>query len=533
MWSRQALCAALVAALLVGPASAQIEDSGLGQVDPWGLGFLTPSDTAFQTGTWRGARSEDLLPMLKDVRTSGLTPAERTLLRRVILSPALAPVGDEADAMLAERARIAFELGEAQAAAALMTRLKTPPEGLQPDEIAADLNLAMGNEATACANLSDPDHEGAYWAKLRAVCAALSGNTSGAELAIEMAQSQGVKDSWLLNAVFAASGEMPNPPKARFEDGLSLAMSMRANLQATPKEAAPGRPDIAAAMARRRLLAPALRVKAANLAAADGLITADEHRKAYNAALAADGYVQATALDKAYFAASDAFKAKPEQAAALAAALKEASGDAARFAAVSRLLSADVARLPVDPDTAPYALTFARAAIGAGDMAEASRWTGAIDLEGATLPAFETAWIDGVVVLAGSNAGSRSVAKVSRRLMESATTTSEKRAAAQLMSLWSAFYTTAPSDGRNFIAVESAAPGKALPPGKVLAVLAATRSGAAAETVLRTLDITGGDPSKLDAADLAILVDALRRIGAEDAARVLAVEATGYWKTQK
>ncbi|MCA8905990.1 MAG: hypothetical protein KDA43_14455, partial [Hyphomonas sp.] len=130
-------------------------------------------------------------------------------------------------------------------------------------------------------------------------------------------------------------------------------------------------------------------------------------------------------------------------------------------------------------------------------------------------------------------AGSRSVAKVSRRLMESATTTSEKRAAAQLMSLWSAFYTTAPSDGRNFIAVESAAPGKALPPGKVLAVLAATRSGAAAETVLRTLDITGGDPSKLDAADLAILVDALRRIGAEDAARVLAVEATGYWKTQK
>ena len=64
-------------------------------------------------------------------------------------------------------------------------------------------------------------------------------------------------------------------------------------------------------------------------------------------------------------------------------------------------------------------------------------------------------------------------------------------------------------------------------------MLAATRSGAAAETVLRTLDITGGDPSKLDAADLAILVDALRRIGAEDAARVLAVEATGYWKTQK
>ncbi|MEZ5945998.1 MAG: hypothetical protein R3C04_03955 [Hyphomonas sp.] len=298
MWSRQGLCAALLAACLAGPASAQIEDSGLGQVDPWGLGFLEQGEPSFQTAMWRGARTQDLLPMLQAVRTSGLTPAERALLRRMVLSAALAPVGDEKDDMLAERARIAFELGEASAAAALMERLETPPPGLDPAETAADLNLAMGNQATACSGVGQDGHDSAYWAKLRAVCAALSGNTSGAELAIEMARSQGVEDSWLLNAVFAASGEMPNPPTAKFDSGIDLAMSFRANLAAPAKGGDPGRPDVAAAMAQQKLTPPVLRVKAANIAAAAGLLTAEEHRTAYNSALAADGYVQATALDK-------------------------------------------------------------------------------------------------------------------------------------------------------------------------------------------------------------------------------------------
>ncbi|MCA8901228.1 MAG: hypothetical protein KDA53_08245 [Hyphomonas sp.] len=584
MWSRQGLAAAALAALLSLPAAAQIEDSGLGQVDPWGIGYLGEGETTFQTRMWRGARSEDLLAMLQDLRTGSLTPSERILVRRMALSPALAPVGDDANHLLYERARIAFELGEAEAASAMMLRLPkiTPPEpepepepepvadtpdgetpeadteevpeapepeitepaepeepkiiwlpDYEPEERAADLQLALGNEATACSYVPGSDADGAFWAKLRAVCAALSGNTAGAELAIEMAQSQGVDDSWLLNAVFATSGELPNPPKAKFDSGLAFAISTRANLETPAKAIGPGRPDIAASIARRKLSPPALRVQAANIAAEAGLITGEEHRTAYNAALAADGYAQATRLDKAYFAAADAFRSAEERTDALAAALKDASGNPARYAAVSRLLAEALSRLPVDAETAPHALDFARAAIAAGEPREASRWTSAIRLDDTPLADFETAWTDGLVILAGSNTSTRSVNEVARRLMETAKTPAEKRAAARLMSLWSAFYSTAPSDGRAYIVEHSAKPGKAQAPERAIAILAATRSGTASEAVMATLDMTGGDPSKLETPDLIILIEALRRIGAEDAARVLALEATGYWKPRK
>ena len=42
--------------------------------------------------------------------------------------------------------------------------------------------------------------------------------------------------------------------------------------------------------------------------------------------------------------------------------------------------------------------------------------------------------------------------------------------------------------------------------------------------------MTKGDPTALDNASLVLLLNALERIGAEDAAREMALEAAGYWK---
>ena len=224
----------LAAAALIGSvaltAEAQIEDSGLDLVNPWGMSFLEAGEPSLSTDMWSASDADDLLPLMRDVRTHGLTPAERTLMRRMALSPAAPPPGAQEPALRAERARIMYELGEAEAAASLMARLETPPPGLDADEIVADLTRALGNEATACNMLDDPDRMTGYWAKLRAVCAALRGNTAGAELAIEMALQQDAVDSWLLSAVFAASGELPEPPEADFSSGLNLAISAEAGL---------------------------------------------------------------------------------------------------------------------------------------------------------------------------------------------------------------------------------------------------------------------------------------------------------------
>lgn len=611
MWSRRFLGAAALAAILSCPARAQIEDSGLEQVDPWGISYLGEDEPTLRTRMWRGAHADDLLALMETVRTSGLTPAEHMLLRRLALSPARAPGGTAQDSLLAERARIAFELGEAIAAAGQMARLKVAPIGTDPAVTAADLNLVLGNEASACDMLNQPDLEGEYWAKLRAVCAALAGNTSGAELAMEIAQAQGVNDPWLASAIFAASGITPNPPEARFDSGLNFAISSRANLDVAADAVPEGRPELAAAMARRKLMPPAVRVKAAGLAAEAGLLTPEEYRTAYNSALAADGFTPSTSLDKAIFLASDSFVATEEKSQAIAEALTDASASPARFAAVSGLMLADIARLPAGPETASNALIFARASLAAGDVSEATRWitppqpevttvevaevtagdapaetaseeaaagspavepvietrdgepaAGSSDVEAQApsedrptivltdspsdatdpeetaerpvpeplLPDFETVWIGALVVLADARAESDVVDEAARKLMLAAKTEEERRKAARVFALWTGAGTAPPSDARAWLAAEDATDTAAEVLPEALAVLASARSGTAAETILRTLALTDGDPSALDLADLMLLLTALHDIGADDAARRLALEASGYWR---
>ena len=603
MWSRRALAGAALVTLLGCPASAQIEDSWLEQVDPWGISYLGEEEPALRTRMWRGARGEDLLALMQQARTKGLSPAEQILMRRLVLSGGRAPEGEESDALLAERARIAFELGEAAAAAGQFAELKTPPPGVDAAAMAADLNLVLGNEATACDALAAPGLEGDYWPRLRAVCAALAGNTSGAELAMEMAQAQGAEDSWLSAAIFAMSGVAPKPPKAKFDSGISFAMSNRAFLEITPDAVPEDRADIAAAMARRKLTPPEARVKAAQIAAEAGLIDREEFRIAYNSALAADGFNPRTLLSEAMFAAADGTSSDAHTAEAIAAALTEAEENPAHFAATASLLRAGMANLPLGPDTEGKAFLFARANIAAGEYDEALRWVtppepepppapmpvpedAAPDMasleaigpapedsatptpanllipDGITIetggapqdetsgdevaaedesplpeeeaipepPSFEAAWIGALVILADDEAGKDAITSAADRLIIAAQNEDRAEDAARMFALWAAAGTAPPSEARTFLSLQSPVDEASSAPGDAIAVWAAARSGTAAEVVLRTVSLTNGDASELGLADITLILAALEEIGAADAARLLALEATAYWK---
>jgi hypothetical protein len=594
MWSRRLLAGAALASLLSCPAHAQIEDSWLEQVDPWGISYLAEDEPALPTRMWRGAHGEDLLSLMQAARTRGLSPAEQMLMRRLALSAGRAPEGEERDALLAERARIAFELGEAAAAAGQFSELATPPPGVDAAAMAADLNLVLGNEATACGMLSTPGLEGDYWLKLRAVCAALSGNTSGAELAMEIAQVQGVEDPWLASAIFAMSGVTPNPPKAKFDSGIGFIMSNRAFLEVTPDAVPQDRTDIAAAMAKRKLTPPDVRVKAAQQAAEAGLIDREEFRIAYNSALAADGFNPRTPLSEAMFAAADGMSTDAETADAIAAALEEAQESPARFAATASLLRAGMARLPLGPETEDKAFLFARANIAAGEPGEALRWVTPPEPEPETVeaatpealleeigpapeddaatdggnaepaasgddeeaagnqtdaepptdeevlppdpeplpepPGFEAAWIGALAILADAEADAAAVTEAADNLIVAAQVEGRTEDAARMFALWAAAGAAPPSEARTFLSLESPVDDASSAPGDAIAVWAAARSGTAAEVVLRTVSLTNGDPSGLGLTDLSLLFAALQDIGADDAARLLALEATGYWK---
>jgi len=261
--SFKAIALAAITAIGFPLATAQVASEGMGDLDAWGARHLQTDEPDFPPELWTGSDDETLLGLMQSIRTGQLTPSERALLRRVVLSPTLRPTGENAEALLAERARLMLELGEARAAANLAPELEVEARGLDAETIAVDLELAAGNEASACARLNGPLPDGLYWLKLRAVCAVLEDRYSDAELAVEVASLQGLSDPWFLEAIFAASGDALTPPEAKYDSGLNIALSSKANLSTESITLSGSRPDLAAAADVRPGVTPDLKARLA------------------------------------------------------------------------------------------------------------------------------------------------------------------------------------------------------------------------------------------------------------------------------
>ena len=145
-------------------------------------------------------------------------------------------------------------------------------------------------------------------------------------------------------------------------------------------------------------------------------------------------------------------------------------------------------------------------------------------------PTFEAAWIGALVILADADARKDAIEAAADQLIAAAQNEEKAEAAARMFALWSAAGTAPPSEARTFLSIESPTADSSSAPGDAIAIWAAARSGTAAEVVLRTVSLTNGDPSELGLADIMLILAALEDIGAGDAARLLALEATGYWK---
>ena len=151
MFSRAALAAIMLAAAgLSTAAQAQIEADSMDDLNAWGQRYLSSNESEFPSSLWRNSDDDTLLLLLQSVRTSELSPAERQLLRQTILSPATRPRGAQAEALLAERARLMLELGEARAAAALVPHLKQDARGLDAETLAVDLDMTEASLAARC-----------------------------------------------------------------------------------------------------------------------------------------------------------------------------------------------------------------------------------------------------------------------------------------------------------------------------------------------------------------------------------------------
>lgn len=535
MFSRIALTAAFVGFFAFGPvptpASAQVQSEGMGDLSAWGTRYLSSDEKEFPAQLWRGSDDEVLLDLMKTVRTTRLTPAERKLLRRVVLSPAERPRGKNAEALLTERARLMLELGEARAAAALAPRLESQARGLDVETIAVDLDMASGRENAACRRIEGGLPEGEYWLKLRVVCAILVENYAAAELSAEFATAQGVNDPWFLEAVFAASGDVPNPPYARFDSGLNIALSSKANLDTSRMTLSAGRPDLAAAAAQRPGIAPELSARFAQIAGDLDLISPDAHRDILLKRIAADENGAASALERALIAQTNPEIEAEEKARRIRSVMSSVSrADMARYGGTARVLLPDLQRLQRSPETAQFALTFAEAAIAAGDNALARRWLSALDFEGApdTNP-FDIAYVEALDLMSGGDDSTASQNAIQKRLIDTAKSSEQKQKTAEILTLWSGFGYRLGPDARSLV-FETNNSQKRLSPGALVAIESAAQANATGEAALLILQQLKGDTKQISSVDIAALIAALIEINARDIAEDLALEATEFWK---
>lgn len=535
MFSKAALVASLMASLALSPnALAQIESDSMGDLSAWGQRYLSSEEPEFPTSLWRSSDDEVLLALLQSVRTSQLGPAERRLLRRIVLSPATRPRGELAEALLAERARLMLELGEARAAAALAPQLKEDPRGLDAETLAVDLDLASGQEASACARLEGPVREGEYWLKLRAVCAVLRENFAGAQLAIEVAEAQGLEDEWLIEAIFAASGDTPNPPPARFDTGLNIALSSKADLDTTRIILSTDRPDLAAAAAKRPGVPDKIRVQLAEIASELDLITAEDRRDILLAHIEAMDYTPSTEIEEVLWDLTDPLASDEQRAERLAGVLQSAAQTSlTRYRNTARLFLPDIQDLVQSPSTAIYALDYAKAAMIAGDRETALAWLSTLNFEGVEQPdPYEVAMLEAVDVIAGGDDSPASLEAIQERLIGAVDSGAREDETTLVLAAWTGLGLPLSPLGRDFV-VQVSDRGDRIAQGQVIGMKAAILANAIAETGLTVLVTTNGEVGRLAASDYASMLETLIALGAEDIARELAIEASGFWKVER
>jgi len=529
---RAALIGGLVVAMGVGPgAAAQIESDSMGDLSAWGQRYLSTDEPEFPTSLWQHSSPETLLALMHSIRTADLNPAERRLLRRVVLSPAARPSGEAAEDLARARARLLLDLGEAHAAAALAPQLNPTMSGLDPESLVIDLDLASGREASACGTLNGPVNQDPYRLKLRAVCAVLQENYSGAQLAIEVAAAQGVEDAWLVEAIFAAAGDAPNPPGARFDSGLNIALSIKAGLETTETELVVDRPDLAAAAVLRPDMPLNWRVKLAELANARDLIPVDQYRALLQSQVGEETYAPASRLGQALIALGDPLVADGPRAKLLAIALTpEAADTLSDRRSKAQLLLPDLQTLPQTPETALYAIDFARASLLAGDHASALVWLNGLDFEGLEAPdPFDSAVLEAAIVMAGGEASRASLEAIEARMIVAAISGPRENQIARVLTLWTGLGLPLSPTGRDFVGQVSDR-GDRIAQGQLTSLKAARLSNAIGEAALIVLATTNGETDRLATSDVVALIETLIAMDAADLARDLALEASGYWQ---
>jgi hypothetical protein len=516
--------------LETGPTGIQTET--LAAVAPDSVGLLDPTTGGLPLDLWRGLTRTDIFAALRDLPSGMRSPAQRALLRRLLLSAAVAPDATADDAavpsLLATRITKLMSLGEIDAAADLAEAASGGGRDLGLARARIEALFVAGRLDKACAVQPVPTLQG-YNARVSAVCtlnaSAQGGDKAQGKMALQAARQTGGADAAFLALGDAVLGTARGPAAAFTPTPFHIALYQIANATPPADMLKLGDETWVAALPRFKALSASARANAAHNAAMKSLIGPAALGEIYaalklkpeeaTAALAA-----ATPLDARGVIAHRSALAAATEPAKIAEAFEKlwprlgdlAGTEAALFAQDLRLLS---------PETLPPMMTAKGALLFAaqGDEIEARRWMTAAE-SGGDPAALAAQWPVSVI------AGMRAASFADLNGWIDAAAAAKPAAAERALAGIEALGEPVPNDTWRRLLANPPPPSPA-PPASILRALEsaaeAGRIGEVASLSLQTLGAVG--PAESHPTALAAAVRSLKAAGLDREARALALEA--------
>jgi hypothetical protein len=345
----------------------------------WGGHMAVPTD-ALPSDFWRGTPrtvAELLLAHLPETAS----PALQAIERRLLLSPGAAPQGPDLAGhnLPTLRAAALLRLGETDAARAVVAAVPEPERGAAlPLAVAAD--AIAGDIDRACATVRDRIRrdQSAYWQQSLIACQALQGEAGEARLGMQLLAEQKVAHDETLALALETSAGRAAPAVVRLHnpEPLTLRLLVKAHRRLAPALVDALSPELALTLALDATTPAATRLAAAERAARFGALKPARLAALYGKLAAVAGNARddpSLARARRFAAIADAADAGDRLAKSLAFADAFGAEPGRRFLA-ARLVAPALRQIEPDPGVAASAGAAARLLLAAGDVAAARRW---------------------------------------------------------------------------------------------------------------------------------------------------------------
>jgi hypothetical protein len=269
------------------PPSQGVQATPLAPVDPAWAGSLQVSEGALPETLWQGTEKAFVMAALPQLQPS-LSPALQDLTRRLLLSNAVAPFGEDlpkSRSLAALRLDRLVALGEVDAAAQLIDQLpwKGDPEPL--DRLRVEIGLLRNDNEGACGQVQSAigRYQDVWWDRGQIACQALAGDAAKAALGLSLLRERQTPRDQVFDTLIEAIDNhaaakvehLPDPTPIR----LALLAAVKLPLPADALQNAG--PAVLRAWATNANVAAERRLAAAERATALGAFPLDELRLLY------------------------------------------------------------------------------------------------------------------------------------------------------------------------------------------------------------------------------------------------------------